>query len=275
MAVAVKWVYQANATHTGNHVQAGQKPSLCVRLKKHMLCVAAGHPVRVVVRPAADFDAYRTVVQDGMPYPVPAAAERLERIGHTNGLTVGASRLLEAVKQWMTDPDSLGRIDESEFNNEEEMNEMVKNETSTQPEAQTSAEGVATSAPATSAKAKGSKKAATKPAATKPGKMQRAILAATKPTDAKPAASKPAKAPKASNAKLPKRESKGETPFRAGTAKEKAYLAFKADAARVQAMDRDKRKEWATKLAGKLGVSPGTISSWVSGQFAKALSAAK
>lgn len=270
MAVAIKWVYQANATHTGNHVQAGQKPSLCVRLKKHMLCVAAGYPVRVVVRPAADFDAYRTVVQDGMPYSVPAAVDRLERIGHTNGITVGASRLLEAVKQWMTDPDSLGRIDESEFNNEEEMNEMVKNETNTQPEAQTSAEGAATSAPTTSAKAKGSKKVASKPAASKPGKMQRAILAATKPTDAKPA-----KEPKASGAKLPKRESKGETPFRAGTAKEKAYLAFKADAARVQAMDRDKRKEWATKLAAKLGLSAGTVASWVSGQFAKALEASK
>ena len=272
--VVVKWVYQANATHIGSHVQAGQKPSLCVKLKKQMLCVAAGYPVRVVVRPVEDFDAYRTVMQDGLPYSVPAAVERLERLGQTNGITVGASRLLEAVKQWMTDPDSLGRIDECEFNNEEEMNEMAKNETNTQPEATStdaSVEATATTKP------KGSKKAAgSKPAASAPGKTQRAILAATKP-GAKAAAKEPKepKEPKASSAKLPKRESKGETPFRAGTAKEKAFLAFKADAARVQSMDREKRKEWATKLAGKLGLSPGTVASWVSGQFAKALEASK
>jgi hypothetical protein len=78
-----------------------------------------------------------------------------------------------------------------------------------------------------------------------------------------------------SAASLPKRASKGETPFRAGTAKEKAFLAFKADAERVQAMDRDKRKEWASKLAGKLGLSAGTVASWVSGQFAKALAVSK
>jgi hypothetical protein len=46
---AVRWVYQSVQAR-GVSMEAGQKPSLCYRGTKHTLCVAAGHPVRVLTR---------------------------------------------------------------------------------------------------------------------------------------------------------------------------------------------------------------------------------
>jgi hypothetical protein len=92
---AVLWVYQEVRDKKGVPLESGQKPSLCFRGQKHMLCIAAGHPVRVLKRSAKDFDKLRRVTQNGEEYPVEKAIQSLSEIAGRNGVTEQAKRLLE------------------------------------------------------------------------------------------------------------------------------------------------------------------------------------
>jgi type IV secretory pathway VirJ component len=61
-----------------------------------------------------DFDVCRTVTNNGKEYSVKDAVERLRQIAERNGITVGASRLLDRALQGAT-------IEEDHFNDEEDM----------------------------------------------------------------------------------------------------------------------------------------------------------
>lgn len=95
MLIAVKWVYQSVRMPNGGRVEAGQKPALCFKGHKHMLCVSAGFPVRALKRPVADYDKMRDVVHDGANYTVERAVKKLKEIARRNGVTKAAKRLLE------------------------------------------------------------------------------------------------------------------------------------------------------------------------------------
>lgn len=100
----VLWVYQlVKAGHATVKLEAGQKPSLCFRGRKHMYCVSAGHPVRVIKRKVSDFDSLREVQYTAVgnvqqTYPVPRAIEQFEDIASRNGITAGAKAVLERAK---------------------------------------------------------------------------------------------------------------------------------------------------------------------------------
>lgn len=146
MQVAVKWVYQAVKGPHGTKMEAGQKPSLCFRGREYMLCVAAAHPVRVFKRPVRDFDVLRTVTvqvrqfdKGGQPvlddkgqqvvvahdYEVKDAVQRLRDIASRNGITIGASRLLDRALQ------EAAEVKEDEYEDEEELTGMETTTTET------------------------------------------------------------------------------------------------------------------------------------------------
>jgi len=117
---AVLWVYQQVKSH-GVPVEAGQKPSLCFKGRKHMICVVAGHPVRVIKRPASDFPKLRKVMytqENGTKaeYPISKAVETFTGIGERSGITRGAQELL-ARAIGIADPN----LDEDSFKDEEEV----------------------------------------------------------------------------------------------------------------------------------------------------------
>lgn len=116
METAVLWIYQEVKAH-GVPIEAGQKPSLCLRGRKHMLCVVAGHPVRVLKRNAKDFDKARRVTRNGAEYPVQRALETLVNIGARNGITAKAATLLERVRQ-------STEVNEEEFSDEEDVTSL-------------------------------------------------------------------------------------------------------------------------------------------------------
>lgn len=131
----VRWVYQPVTRH-GQHIDAGQKPALCFRGRKHALCIAAGYPVRVLKRPVAEYLKYRLVMNTPpfngpvvkgaeppgqTPYPVLEAVATLQLLARTHGITAGAAQLLERAA---TETNS---IDEDQFNDEEEI--AMANET--------------------------------------------------------------------------------------------------------------------------------------------------
>lgn len=117
---SVRWVYQV-VSRRGLPMESGQKPALCFRGRKHALCVAAGHPVRVLKRPVEAYDKYRLVMNDLTPYPVEQAVAKFREIGERNGITVGARKLLDKAAA------NQHAIDEDEFNDEEEMTTMENN----------------------------------------------------------------------------------------------------------------------------------------------------
>lgn len=124
---SVRWVYQRVERH-GQSYEAGQKPALCFRGRKYALCVAAGHPVRVLKRLVADFDRYREVVslkaspnpngghgmEGARPYTIEHAVAKLQELGARNGITAGAAKLLDRAATLQNG------IDEDEFDDEEE-----------------------------------------------------------------------------------------------------------------------------------------------------------
>lgn len=239
--IGVKWVYQLNAAKVGDKMQAGQKPSLCIQTRAHTVCVAAGHPVRVVIRPAEEFALARDVAHPatGQTYPVPDAIRRLEESAQSSGITPDAARLLSIAKAWVVDPASLFKVDTQHFSNEEEMNEMNAETNNTAPKTfdPIPPPTLATKPPKGASKArKVVLKGKTK------GSPVKASKAPKKPT-------KP-KAPKTS-------------PYRPGGTREKAYEAFLSEAKAVVAMDPPKRKEWAGRLARKLGLVPITAETYV------------
>lgn len=114
MKFAVKWIHQDLDRETGGH--SGQKPMLCFKGKKQMLCVAAAHPVRVLKLPLSDFTECRDVYYAKEAYPVTKAAEKLAEIGSKNGITNGAARLIEHALS-----NNACEIDEDDFEDEEQM----------------------------------------------------------------------------------------------------------------------------------------------------------
>ena len=116
MNTSVRWIYQTCRTHSGL-IEAGQKPTLCIEAGDKMLCIGAGHPVRVLVRKLDDTKKTREVRTNNQasPYPITQAAERLWGIGETNGMTSNARRLLRRV----LDGDTT-ELDPNQFEDEEE-----------------------------------------------------------------------------------------------------------------------------------------------------------
>jgi hypothetical protein len=152
MKIGVKWIYQQVTAH-GASLEAGQKPTLCFAGNKHMLCVAAGHPVRVLKRPLKDFEDCRDVYKGNSLYPVIDAAKKLAEIGARNGITNGAVKLIErALAKDVRD------IDETEFQDEEHIVFTTKDQL---------AETEETKMASTSTKSKSTKSKSTKPKSTK------------------------------------------------------------------------------------------------------------
>ena len=109
----VLWIYQKMGLGKGQ-IEAGQLPSLCFKGRKKMLCVAAGNPVRIVVRDAVDFDKMREVWREGKPYAVQDAIKTFDGIAGRCGITKAADKLLGKAR-------TLQEIeDEDAFENEEE-----------------------------------------------------------------------------------------------------------------------------------------------------------
>lgn len=120
METAVLWIYQEVKAH-GVLIEAGQKPSLCLRGRKHMLCVVAGHPVRVLKRSVKEFDKARRVRYKDQEYPVQRALDTLIDMGTRNGITAKASTLLDRVR-------ASTEVNEEEFTDEEEVTTIVSPE---------------------------------------------------------------------------------------------------------------------------------------------------
>lgn len=256
---SVRWVYQQVRVkkHGNLMMDAGQKPCLCFRGRKHALCIAAGYPVRILKRPVEQFDKYRLVMQtpalaDGKPVPigepipgqveygVEQAVSVMQGLAKKNGITVGAQKLLDraALQQ--------NGINEDDYEDEEEtMSENPAPVGDDGADVSTTNDAPAKPAEESTVSKKTSKKSGGKKAK------------ATKAAKAKGAARKPA--------------AKGPTPFRAGSAKEGAFIAFKGYASQYDKLAKGDKGEWIDKQAKKLGVTPGTLRSWIGGQFAKAL----
>ena len=265
MKAKLRWVFQ-RAQETGG---GAQKPSLCFEGRKWALCVVAGHPVRVLKRPLPDVLRARAVREsqpDGPEYPVERAAERLWEIGSRNGITHAAASLL---RQVLEAEGASTEVDEEAIEDEENL-EMTKPENTAPVGEQaetpvTTTDGNTPKGDATMS----SKSKATKAKAKAPATKATKATKVTKATKTKAPAKE--RKPRVSHAKLPKRATEGPTPFRAGTAKEKAFLAYKEQAKKYVDLDKEGKSAWVEKTAGKLGVSPGTLRSWISGQFDVAL----
>jgi hypothetical protein len=259
MDIAVKWIFQHVRLRSGP-IEAGQKPSLCFKGRKHMLCVSAGHPVRVLKRDAADFDHMRQVLQGDKPYTVEDAVRRLREIAQRNGITVAAEKLLSRALLSAPDVD-----DEEEFNDEEDQQmfnkdgEKPEGGENTGTETEGEAKDTGTGMKDTSSTTEGNKKETAVATKGKKAKGGGKTKAKAKGKSAAPAAKKS------------KTAAKGDTPFRAGTMKESAFKEFKANVTAFDKLERGGKKEWCEKLAKKLGASAATIASWVNGPFRKAL----
>lgn len=94
MPVAVRQVYQdSRLGHESN-----EKPALCLRGDKYAHCIVIGFPVRVLKRPAKDFDTLRPTSHHGGEYPVALMVKHLLKAGRKNGITLHAARLIEMIR---------------------------------------------------------------------------------------------------------------------------------------------------------------------------------
>lgn len=258
MDMGVKWVYTQVKGPGGARLEAGQRPCLCFKGRTYMLVVASGWPIHVTKRPVRDFHILRAVVDSqGKEYDVEKVAEQLQGMGQTHGITAGASTLLAR---------ALARaqelIDEDSFNDEEETVETQKSETdstTTGTENSSTIEGQSDM----QLSSIGQQVNGSKP----PRKVSAGKKAAPKKAAGKKAA--PKKVAKGKSAAVAKKD--WPTPFRPGTMKEKAFLAFKEERKEYDGLEMGGKKEWQEKLAKKLGATPGTVSSWVNGPFRAAL----
>lgn len=122
MKTRVLWVYQSVRLPDGGKIEAGQKPSVCIAGRTRMLAVAAGHPVRVLVRPIADFDALRPVFHGKAEHGVLEAVRTMRGIGRRCGITKAAKTLLGRIEDDATAEKATAEIeDEEEFENEEDI----------------------------------------------------------------------------------------------------------------------------------------------------------
>lgn len=246
---SVRWVYQQVKIkkNGGYKMEAGQKPCLCFRGRKFALCIGAGYPIRVLKRPVADFDKYRLVMttppfngpMDEQKHQQPPGQQQYPVAKAVEQLqALVASHGITAGAARILDRAALQQngIDEDEYE-DEETTMIDDNEGIEAPAIPAKETTVSKSKAKTTRKAKATKKA---------GKA--------KGTSKKPAA-------------------KGPTPFRPGTAKEAAFIAYKGARKEYEGLAKGDKGEWIGKQAKKLGVTPGTLRSWIGGDFAKALKA--
>lgn len=171
------WVYQMVRVPLGSglstKMEAGQVPSLCFKGRKHMFCISAGHPVRVLKRDARDFDKLRVVRQGDGDYSITRAVESFRDIAKRHGITAGAKAILERAENAQLGVEDL----EDSLTNEEDM----QMETPPDAAAGTTAETEETKPTTAKKKAKAKKETATM---------------ATKKKSAAPKKAKTTKAPK-------------------------------------------------------------------------------
>ncbi len=116
MEVRLLWVYQSFRKGLQAPVEGGQRPTLCFKGHTNMLGLSVGYPVRVIKRPVRDFDTLRIVMNGTKePYKIEHAVEKLRVIATRNGITQGASKLLDRALL------AAAEIDEEQFNDEEEL----------------------------------------------------------------------------------------------------------------------------------------------------------
>jgi hypothetical protein len=242
-------IYNEVSTTARGRVESGQKAALCFKGRKWTYCIVVDYPVRVVKRPVGDFDRCTGLPRAGKVYPVPEGIKSFRDVAKRCGITKAAEQLLAKAE---ADAENMEDIEDTLLQ-EAEM-ETVENPKPI-PEGVPGEEADAT-IPATE-----NEETAT---VTTKSKAKRA-----------PKAKKPAKAKAAPKAKKPAKvkteKVKGDTPFRPGSMKEKAFIAYKAERKDYDAMERGGKGEWADKLAKKLGASGASIRSWISGAFQKAL----
>lgn len=267
MEATVRWVFQRQDGGDG-----AQKPSLCLEGRRWMFCIAAGHPVRVLRRKLEEGRRYRSVVvpPGNEPYSPMTAAQRLHDIGSRNGITETATRLLRLV---LEAEDSSAFVDEEAIEDEETLAMTGPENAAPMGEETTSGNGHISNGETTvsTKKTTTTKAPAKKSTTAKTAPVVKAKAKAAPVVKAKAPAKE--RAPRTTHAKLPKRKSEGETPFRAGTAKEKAFLLYKDQHGKYAEMSKEQKGEWAEKHAAKLGIAASTLRSWISGQFTVALKA--
>lgn len=177
----LRWVYQQTVLRGKPH-EAGQRPALCVRGRKHALCVCAGYPVHVLKRPVEAYDRYRVVnetppLPDGKPtpegatpigqrpYDVARALDTLQRLVASHGITAGARKLMDRAQEWVASGSKSDlKINDDEFDDEEEM--IVENNSPVD-KPETKEKPVETATTSTSSKKSAPKKSAPKKEAAK------------------------------------------------------------------------------------------------------------
>jgi hypothetical protein len=230
-------------------IECGQKPALCFKGRKHMVCVIVGYPVRVVKRPAADFTSSKCKppLYKGEAYPVARAVRVMSAIAARNGITKGAQLILDRAAG-----EATADLDEDLFENEEETT-MTKTQENPNPVDGEEGEAAGSEASETGA----SEPEPVKPARTRKPKKEAAAATtetatATEET-ANVAAKKTTKAKKAKAAKTPK------GPSRISQAVEFMREDIKKGGG-MKALERGDRKALFEKAAKKFGLSTITCS---------------
>ena len=274
METRVLWVYHSVYTR-GGRVENGQTPCLCVEWKRKTYAVGVGQYVELVRCDVDTFSKARKVVHDGALYPVQRSIDVFRGIANVRGATVGALALLDAIERG---DDELDDIINSE--------ELVMPKDDTKVENTTSDDTIMETTDKETTMSNTKSKTTTKPAAKKTAPAKPATPAKAKTAaPAKPAT--PAKAsakdknalaayfPAGKEATKPARpvtkKKDGDTPFREGTKKEAAFIAYRDSHEAYEAMSKADKGAWVDKVATKHGVTPGTLRSWIGGQFGKAL----
>lgn len=264
---SVRWVYQRYAIKGSSgrvHMDGGQKPALCYRGRKHALCIAAGYPVRVLKRDVDSLDGYRlAMVQATGPaptgkgadgqheYPLDQAITTLRALGLKNGITAGASKLLDRAAAWSGQRSTT--IDEDDFTDEEEIameqvaEQVVGPTTDATPDAKPANKKPAKPAKESTVKAKRtSKRSATKRTAKRPTKR----------------ASKGNGAARTKGSKRPTVET-GE--FRPGSAVAKGHGIYLSAVKALKGKDPERgwRRDLADKIAKQCKVAPSSANNFV------------
>lgn len=243
MKVRMLYVYQSVKDKSGRPGEAGQRPTLCFKGRVHMLGVSVGYPVRVIKRPVRDFDVLRAcpnlrVGHEGEEYSVQEAVEKLRAIAERNGITLGASKLLDhALKAASVE------IDEDEYENEEELLSMetVKDDGDADESKDTSTEVTAVTEDGAKVAAKTAKKKSAKVKSTTAVK----VTSVTKNAKVDPKPSKPVKSKAVKPLKAVKAAKKDKAPKKEkGPSLRELTVTYIKE--RLAGVDKDKRadREW-------------------------------
>ncbi len=231
MDIATKWVYQ-QVRSRGVTLEAGQKPALCFRGRKFMFAVAAGHPVRVLKRPVADFDRARFVMHNGEEYSIGAAIKSLREVASRNGITAAAEQLLQRAEDVRA-----GDLDEDTIDDEED----VAMEKSGEKVAEATAEAGATSAPSE-------------------GQEDKVATAKRKRTKKVAGGSEPAAAKKTARAKTSNGANGAHPQLREGSNAQKAYAFWCKELAEYKKLEdvpRGELRKIGEKISSKFGIKSG------------------